>query len=89
MALLMAINMTVNRTINRCNQHPLMALPIQNITVTTSGLSSEDKDRALFALFALLLTQETNVPKSTGPLDHANRDGKVDVQRRDDHSANS
>jgi len=65
-----------------------MALPIDKITITPSDLSNEDKDRALFALFAFLLTQEADIAKSTGPLDHPNRHGKVDVQRRDDHSAN-
>ena len=65
-----------------------MALPIHKITITTSDLSNEDKDRALFGLFAFLLTQEADIPKSTGPLDRPNRHGKVDVQRGDDDSAN-
>ena len=65
-----------------------MPLPIHKITITTSDLSNEDKDRALFGLFEFLLAQEADHPKSTGLLDHPNRHGKVDVQRRDDHSAN-
>lgn len=52
-----------------------------------SNLSREEKDRALFDLFALLLAKDFEVEKSTRLVDAQRESGMVDVQRRDNSSA--